>query len=273
MPEGDTIFRAARTLNAALAGKVVRRFETRLAHLARVDDNTPIAGRIIERVVPIGKHLIIEFSGGLHLRTHLRMNGSWHIYRPGERWMKRRDAMRLVIETDDFVAVGFDIPVAEFLDDRAVVRQEDLRRIGPDTLGERFDVDDVVARMRARDDSEIANVLLNQRVIAGIGNIYKSETLFICRINPFSQVSDLSDETLKTISNTARKILQHSAAVDRPARHHTGSLDSAKNLWVYGRRGEPCRRCGTLIEYRKQGSDVRGTYWCPRCQPALAPEA
>src|SRR5512146_2565630 len=127
MPEGDTIFRAARTLNVALAGKVVRRFETRLAHLARVDDATPIAGRTIERVVPIGKHLIIDFSGGLHLRTHMRMNGSWHIYRPGERWMRRRDAMRLVIATDDFVAVGFDIPVAEFLDDRGVARQQDLQ--------------------------------------------------------------------------------------------------------------------------------------------------
>src|SRR5688572_5811681 len=134
MPEGDTVFRAARTLHAAMAGQKVTRFETALAPLARVDDEKTIAGRTIERVFAAGKHLIFDFSGGLHLRTHMRMNGSWHIYRASERWKRPRRDMRVVVGTDTYVAVGFNIPVAEFLDDRGMRRQEDLRRIGPDLL-------------------------------------------------------------------------------------------------------------------------------------------
>src|SRR5918992_4664013 len=114
MPEGDTIFRAARTLDRALAGRVVTRFESVFPHLARVDGNRPIRGRIIERVTSRGKHLLMWFSGDLVLRTHMRMNGSWHIYRPGERWQRPRHDMRIVVATDSFEAVAFTVPVAEF---------------------------------------------------------------------------------------------------------------------------------------------------------------
>lgn len=255
MPEGDTILRAARTLNSALAGKKVTRFETVLPQLARVDDQEPISGRTIEQVVPHGKHLIIDFSGGLHLRTHMRMNGSWHIYRPGERWKKRRSEMRVVITTDDWVAVAFNVPVAEFLDDRAVVRQNDLRHIGPDVLGDTFDAGEAFRRIRARPGAEIADVLLNQRVIAGIGNIWKSETLFACRVNPFRRVADLSDEQIHCLVTSARKLMQRSA-----------NTDSRNNIAVYSRSGDPCRRCKTPIASRKQGMDARLTYWCPQCQ-------
>src|SRR2546425_8409034 len=155
MPEGDTIFRAARTLDRALAGKVVTRFETVLPRLARVADETPLRGRKVERVRASGKHLIIEFSGELFLRTHLRMNGSWHLYRRGERWRKRRDDMRLVIATEEFEAVGFNIPVAEF---------GNVPPHGPDLLGDTFDADEALRRIREHDQSEIARVLLNQQV-------------------------------------------------------------------------------------------------------------
>lgn len=255
MPEGDTIFRAARTLNAALAGKTVRRFETVLAQLARVDDQNPIAGRTIEQVTPVGKHLMIDFSGDLHLRTHMRMNGSWHIYRPGEKWRKRRSEMRIVIETDEYVAVAFNVPVAEFLDDRSLVRQQDLRHIGPDVLGDTFDSDEAFRRIRARPDAQIADVLLNQRVLAGIGNIWKSETLFACRVHPFLRVADLSDAQVNCLLENARKLLRRSV-----------NADSRNNLFVYSRGGDPCRRCKTPIESRKQGLDARLTYWCPKCQ-------
>ena len=255
MPEGDTIFRAARTLNTALAGRTVTRFETVLAHLASVDDQEPITGRTIEQVVPHGKHLIIDFSGGLHLRTHMRMNGSWHIYRPGERWKKRRDEMRVVIATDDWVAVAFNVPVAEFLDDRAIVRQNDLRHIGPDVLGDTFDAGEAFRRIRARADTEIADVLLNQRVIAGVGNIWKSETLFACRVNPFMLVADLTDEQVHCLVTSARTLMQRST-----------TAESRTNIAVYSRGGDPCRRCKTPIASRKQGIDARLTYWCPRCQ-------
>jgi endonuclease VIII len=269
MPEGDTIFRAARTLNEALAGRVVTRFESVFPRLARVDDQDPIAGRRIERVVAAGKHLIIDFSGGLHLRTHMRMNGSWHIYRRGEKWQRPRSDMRIVIDTDLYVAVGFNVPVAEFLDDRSLRRQEDLRRIGPDLATESFDEDEAMRRMRERPRSEIADVLLNQRVIAGLGNVFKSEVLFVCKVNPFDRVEQIDDDTLRKIVRTSQKLMalniKDGAA---PGRVTTGSLDPRHKLWVYSRGGQPCRRCGTPILFRKQGADARVTYWCAKCQPA-----
>lgn len=266
MPEGDTIFRAARTLNAALAGQTVTRFETALAPLARVDDNQAIAGRTIERVFAAGKHLIIDFSGGLHLRTHMRMNGSWHIYRAGERWRRPRRDMRVVVATDVYVAVGFSIPVVEFLDDRALQRQKDLRNIGPDVVADTFDGEEAIRRIRARPESEIANVLLNQRVIAGIGNVFKSELLFLAAIHPFEKVMNISDADLRRLVAISRKFVRYNAKHGRSDRVTTGSIDRKKKLWVYGRGGELCRRCGTAITYQKQGPDARGTYWCPRCQ-------
>ncbi len=255
MPEGDTILRSAQTLERALGGKTVTRFETVLAQLARVDDDAPIAGRTIERVYAAGKHLLIEFSGNLTLRTHMRMSGSWHIYRPGERWQAPKREARIIVATADFVAVGFSIPVAEFVRTDQLAKQPELRHLGPDLLGETFDEEEAVRRMRARGDVEIGEVLLNQRVVAGAGNIYKSESLFLSRINPFTNVAELEDEQLRTIVRNARKLLQRSVQA------------KTRNVWqVYERGGEPCRKCGTPIAYRKQGLDVRGTYWCPRCQ-------
>lgn len=265
MPEGDTIHRAAHTLHAALAGKTVTRFATVLPQLSRVDEDAPLAGRTIESVEALGKNLLIHFSGDLHLRTHMRMHGSWHIYRPGERWRARRSDMRIVIETADWVAVGFSVPVAEFYDER----QEDLRKIGPDFAGETFDFDEAIRRMRQRDDSEIADVLLNQRVVAGVGNEYKSEVLFVSGIHPFARVGALTDEQLLTILRTARKLMLANIRKRDAGRHTTGSLDPRQQKYVFGRGGKPCRRCGTAIQYARQGRDARGTYWCPKCQQAL----
>ncbi|HEU4522312.1 MAG TPA: zinc finger domain-containing protein, partial [Thermoanaerobaculia bacterium] len=217
-------------------------------------------------VTAAGKHLIIDFSGGLHLRTHMRMNGSWHIYRAGERWRRPRRDMRVVIATDEYVAVGFSIPVAEFLDDRALRRQSDLRRMGPDLISPEFDAEEALARMRARGGAEVANVLLNQRVLAGIGNVFKSELLFLAGIDPFATVESIDEASLRRLLAISRKMLRYNVEHGRSDRVTTGSIDRSKKLWVYGRGGEPCRRCATAIEYRKQGADARGTYWCPRCQ-------
>jgi len=241
MPEGDTIFRTARTLHSALAGKVVTRFETVLPKLERV----PLVGRKIERVAAVGKHLIIEFEGGVQLHTHMRMNGSWHIYRVGERWQRPRVDMRLVIETNDFVAVGFNVPVAEF---------EGATEVRPDLLSADFDAVEALRRVKEHGDEEIANVLLNQRVMAGIGNIWKSEALFRSGVDPFTRVRDLDDATLERIIANAKKLLRASA---------NGRVDRM----VYSRGGQPCRKCGTRIGHRAQGPDARLTYWCPRCQP------
>jgi len=273
MPEGDTIFRAARTLHLALAGKTVTRFTSDYPALTRVDEDAPLAGRAIARVYAAGKHLLMAFSGGLTLRTHMRMRGSWHIYRPGESWqLPRRDA-RIVIETADYVAVGFNVPIAEFLDERQRARQDDLRSLGPDLLGERFDEDEAVRRLQARSGWDIADALLNQRVVAGIGNVYKSETLFLERVHPATVVRDVREGQLRGLLRTARKLLNANVAdatseivTYRGLRRTTGRTDPAERLWVYGRGGQPCRRCGTPISYAKTGRDARGTYWCRGCQ-------
>ena len=209
MPEGDTIYRAAHTLDRALARRVVTRFDSVLPALTRIDEDAPIAGRTVQRVWSQGKHLLIAFSGDLVLRTHMRMNGSWHIYRPGERWQRSRHQARLVIETDAFVAVAFNVPVAEFYTARELVREPALRNLGPDLLSDPFDEDAALARLRARGPVEVGDALLDQRALAGIGNVYKSEVCFVCRTNPFTPVDRLSEQALPTVM---RKVVRHALA-------------------------------------------------------------
>ena len=277
MPEGDTIFRAARTLHRALAGKQVTAFQSMLPALNRINDDTPLAGRTIERVHSRGKHLLIHFSGDLVLRTHMRMNGSWHIYRPGEKWQRPRRDMRILLTTADFEAVGFNIPVAEFMSERAVGKSAALRSLGPDVLADDFDATKVLENLRARSQSEIAEALLNQRVLAGLGNVYKSEVLFMCGINPFKPVGLVSDADLTSVVDASRRVLKTNVSEGLELmttygglRRTTGRSDPRDRLWVYGRARLPCRRCGMLIRVQKQGPDARLTYWCPRCQGAHA---
>ena len=280
MPEGDTIFRAARTLHKALSGRVVTRFQSVFPQLTRIDVDRPLAGRTIERVTSRGKHLLIWFSGDLVLRTHMRMNGSWHIYRQGERWQRPRHDMRIVVSTDAFEAVAFTVPVAEF--GSAADIEGDLETVGPDPLSEAFDHSEAVRRLRARGDMEIADALLDQRAVAGIGNVYKSELLFAAHVNPFSAVADLTDETLEKLVSLAVKFMRANVTDGTTAaivtytgfRRTTGRADPSARLWVYGRGGQPCRRCGTPISRRKQGPNARSTYWCEKCQrQTLQPSA
>jgi endonuclease-8 len=274
MPEGDTIFRAARTLHRALAGKTVVRFRTVLTQLERVDIDTPLVGRTIDRVEARGKHLLIHFSGDLILRTHMRMSGSWHIYRPGERWQRPARDMRVMIATDDFEAVAFRVPVAEFRTTATLERDEVLQSLGPDLLDLEADLEEAVKRLRARGSMPIADALLDQRALAGIGNIFKSETLFVVGISPFVTVASLSDDTLRALVDTARQQLAASTRETAESqltsssgmRRTTRSSLPHGRFWVYGRAGEPCRRCGTPIVIAKHGDDARLTYYCPRCQ-------
>jgi len=278
MPEGDTIFRAARTLHRALAGKQVTRFESVLPKLSRVDEDAPLAGRTVEDVSAMGKHLLMRFSGDLVLRTHMRMNGSWHIYRHGEAWRRPRVSMRIVLETADFVAVAFDVPVAEFLDARKLERHEELRKLGPDLLQDDFDPVEAARRLRERTSTEAGEALLNQRVMAGIGNVFKSEILFTCGVNPFTPISALTEEQISRLVTTSRKYLKANVTDGHPGgivtytgmRRTTGRADPSARLWVYGRHNEPCRKCGTPIAFAQQGLHARVTYWCPKCQPAVS---
>jgi endonuclease-8 len=272
MPEGDTIFRAARTLNRALAGQVVTRFDSAVPALTRVDHDRPIAGRTIDSVHARGKHLLMVFSGDLVLHTHMRMNGSWHIYRPGERWRLPARDMRVLVGTAGFVAVGFNVPVLEFLTARDLARHRTLSALGPDLLDPAFDRDEARRRLLAHPRGGIADVLLDQRVLAGIGNVLKSEILFVGGVNPFTAVGDIEPAILDRILDTALELLAANVLTRAQTlstaigRRTTRSLDPGAKLWVYGRSGRPCRRCGERIEARQSGADARLTYWCPRCQ-------
>jgi endonuclease VIII len=268
MPEGDTLFRAAATLHRALAGRVVVRFETVLPKLARVDEDTPIAGRTVDAVTAAGKHLLVSFSGGLVLRTHLRMHGSWHLYRPGARWQRPRSAMRIAIETAEAVAVAFDVPVAEWLDARALARQRDLARLGPDLLAPDLDAAEACRRLRSRPDRAIGEALLDQAALAGAGNVFKSEILFVAGIHPDRPVGELRDEEVERVVAEARRLLLANVGPAAPSgRRTTGRMNPGERLFVYGRGGEPCRRCGTELAFARQGVHARVTYFCPRCQP------
>jgi len=275
MPEGDTIFRAARTLHRALAGKVVTRFETQLPKLERVDYDTPLAGRTVESVESSGKWLSMRFSGDLILLTHMLMSGSWHIYRPGEAWQRGRNQMRIAIYTADFVAVAFQVPVAEFHTADSLRRHRSVTHLGPDILADEFDVENAVQRMQARPDLDVGVALLTQSIVAGLGNVYKSEVCFASRVNPFRKVATLTPEELHALVTHARKFMSSNVSDGAGGqivtytglRRTTGRSDPSDRLWVYGRRGEPCRKCGTAILSRKQGLDARTTFWCPQCQP------
>jgi len=272
MPEGDTIHRAAVAMHRALAGRLVSRFESVYPAVMRVAADRPVVGRTIESVAARGKHLLITFSGDLVLRTHMRMNGSWHLYRSGVRWQRPARDMRVLVVAGGVEAVGFNVPVAELLTARDLARHGQLNALGPDLLDPAFDGAEAMRRMRGREREPVGDVLLNQRVMAGIGNVFKSEILFLAGIEPFTPVAALSDADIERLIGISRE--QLAANVMTPSqslspaigRTTIRSLDPNKRLWVYGRGGKPCRRCGTRIQLRKTGSDARVTYWCPRCQ-------
>jgi endonuclease-8 len=274
MPEGDTIFRSARTLNRALGGKVVTKFQTQLPQLSRVDYDTPLAGRVVESVESSGKWLSMHFSGDLILVTHMLMSGSWHIYRPGERWQRSREQMRVAVYTEAFVAVAFQVPIAEFHTAESLRRHRGITRLGPDLLAEEFDFDNAAQRIAARPELEVGVALLTQSIVSGMGNVFKSEVCFASGVNPFRTVASLTPQELNALVANARKFMLSNVsdgAGDQIVtytglRRTTGRSDPSERLWVYKRRGEPCRKCGTAIVSYKQGIDARITFWCPQCQ-------
>jgi endonuclease-8 len=276
MPEGDTIFRMARALGRALAGKQITEFLSTYPLLTRFNDDTPLAGQTIEQVESRGKWLLIHFSGGATLATHMLMSGSWHIYKPGERWQQPRGNMRILIENSDYVAVGFRVPVAKMLKPQELARATKIPPPAIDVLNENFNAGEVLRRMLACADEEIADVLLHQEVMAGVGNVFKSEVCFVTGVNPFSRVASLEHEKLTALIAAAQRLVAANVLEDSGEtivtyggrmRRTTHEADPGASLWVYGRAGEPCRGCGEAIRRRIQGPDARVTFWCPRCQP------
>lgn len=276
MPEGDTIFRAARTLHRALAGHGITHFESVLPKLMRIDVDKGIRGRTVERVEAQGKWMLMHISGGLILLTHMLMSGSWHIYRPGEKWWLPHRAMRVVLGTERRVAVAFNVQVAEFHTEESLRRRIGFSTLGPSLLATEFDESEATARLLAHPALEVGDALLRQSMIAGIGNVYKSEVCFACGVQPFRRVDSLTRNEASCLMTTARRFLKANVTEASGAqivtytglRRTTARGNPEERLWVYRRAGDPCRRCGTLILSRKQGQDARTTFWCPQCQPA-----
>jgi endonuclease VIII len=272
MPEGDTLYRTAAGLRPHLVGRAV--LAARAQGPGPVPQVQRIIGRRIDAVEALGKNLLIRFDGGLELRTHLRMHGSWHRYRPGERWRRPPARARLVLEVDGSIAVCFDAPVVELFEQRAEQLHPALSRLGPDLTADATGADDLVearTRLRApeRADVEIGVAIVDQRALAGIGNVIKSEVLWLEQVDPFRRVRDVDDATLDRVVATARRLLRANAdARHGPERVTTaGDRGAPGPLYVYGRTGRPCHRCGGPISSARQSADLpRTTYWCATCQ-------
>jgi endonuclease-8 len=281
VPEGDTLFRTAATLHRWLAGRELTQASTRVkgfpAHR--------LLGQQVDSVEAQGKHLLVRFESGDVLHTRLRMAGSWHVYRAGERWRRPESQARLVLTCGDRVAVCFNAPVVELLTPGGEAVHPSLSRLGPDVLAAPLDLAEIRRRARSRSpDLAVGELLLDQRVAAGIGNIYRCEALFLERHSPWLPQSSLSDEDLDRLFTTSSRLMRASVAGRRPATVGTagpaptpasssapalaaGAFDPALlTRYVYRRAGRPCRRCGTLIQARRQGELARTAYWCPTCQ-------
>jgi len=263
MPEGDTVLNHARALQKALAGKAIVKSDFRVPALATTD----LGGWTVSESAVRGKHLLLRLrppAGSTHadqtLHSHLRMDGTWRTFRPGERWSGRpAHTIRVVLSFSDVVAVGFHLHELALVP--TANESELVGFLGPDLLGPDWDAAEAVRRLRTQPDRSIAEALLDQRNLAGIGNLYKSEVLFLRGIWPWRPVSDVDD--LEALVRLAQRLLKSN--VGRWTQVTTGSLRKGEETWVYGRMGRSCRRCGTLIRKQEQGERV--TFWCPRCQP------
>ena len=276
MPEGDTVFRTARSMGRALVGKPITGFRSNYPLLTRFHDDTPITGQTVDQVESRGKWLLIHLSGGATLVTHMLMNGSWHLYRTGERWRRPARDMRIVLENSDYQAVAFTVPVARIYTAQALAREKRIPPPGADVLNENFDLNAAASRVSACAEEEIGDVLLHQHILAGVGNVFKSELCFLEGVNPFCRVCALGAEQITALIRSAQRLVAANVLEDSgnmivtyrgQQRRTTHSTDPQDSLWVYGRSGAPCRRCGDAVRHRLQGPDARVTFWCQTCQP------
>jgi endonuclease-8 len=297
VPEGDTVWLAGRRLHEALAGRVLTRFDLRVPRHAVAD----LTGRSVVEAVSRGKHLLIRVEGGVSLHTHFRMDGSWQLVRPGGRWRGPAHEVRAVLANVDWVAVGHrlhDILLVPTAEEHRVVGH-----LGPDLLGPDWDPDrdpdrdpdgaagrlaahpepdlgralvagfwveeEAVRRLLGRPDRSIGEALLDQRNAAGIGTVYRAEALFLRGVHPWTPVDQVAD--LPRLLRLARRLMI--ANRERPGQVTTGDPGRGREHWVYGRAGEPCRRCGNAVRRGAQGptAETRVIYWCPTCQPDRRP--
>jgi endonuclease-8 len=255
VPEGDTVYLAAQRLNTALRGQTIVGSDFRIPRYATVN----LSGKVIREVRPAGKHLFFDL-GDVSLHTHFKMQGSWHLYRRGERWRKPAYQARVILKTQPWDAVGFDLPVIELVTDPQAV----VAHLGPDLLAQDFDLGEAVRRMTLDPDRSLGDCLLDQTVVAGLGNVYKSEVAFLAGLDPRTVVKRVPD--VADVLQLARRMIRANRSTG--SQITTGDTRRGRQRWVYGRAGSPCLRCGTRIAMERDGTE-RVTYWCPACQPEL----
>jgi len=257
VPEGDTVWLTARRLHEALAGRVLTRSDVRVPRYATTD----LTGRTVTECVARGKHLLTRVDGGVTVHTHLRMDGSWRIRPAGDR-IAPSHRIRLVLANDTWQAVGYQLGIVEIL---PTAREASVvGHLGPDLLGPDWDPAEAARRLRAAPARAIGEALLDQRNLAGIGNLYKAEVLFLRGVDPWRPAGEVAD--LDALVTTAQRLMD--ANKERFSQVTTGVRRPGQQTWVYGRAGRPCRRCGTQIRAAEQGGDTteRITFWCPHCQ-------
>ena len=264
MPEGDTLYRIASRLRPALEGRtIVAALSHEFPNLAAIDAQS-LVGHVIERVEAHGKHLLLTFDDQRVVHSHLGMNGSWHLYPIGEPWRKPARLAGVALRTESHEAVNFNPKLLQLTTTERLRRDSYLRRLGPDMMLLESELEEVIRRMAGHQQVPIGEVVMNQTIACGIGNIYKSETLFLSRINPWTTVGELTRSELHRYLSDARELMR--------LNRHNGqrttrfSVDGQR-MWVYGRAGAPCFLCGTRIAIRRQGDAGRTTYWCATCQP------
>ncbi len=258
MPEGDVVWRTARQLHGALAGRLLTRSDFRVPRYATAD----LTGRRVSEARSRGKHLLIRVDGDITVHTHLKMDGSWRV-QPAGRPVPASHRIRVVLANEAWQAVGYQLGIVELL---PTARESSaVGHLGPDLLGPDWDPAEAARRLRAAPDRPIGEALLDQRCLAGIGNLYKAEVLFLRGVSPWRPVRDVPD--LEGMADFARRLLD--ANKDRIGQVTTGVWRRGEETWVYGRAGRPCRRCRTRIRSADQGgpAEERVTFWCPRCQP------
>ncbi|PUA79171.1 DNA-formamidopyrimidine glycosylase family protein [Nocardioides currus] len=260
MPEGDTVFRAARLLDRSLSGRVLTRSDFRVPQHATAD----LSGATVTRSLSRGKHILTRTDTGFTVHTHLKMEGAWRVYRPGEKWQRPVSQVRLLLEAGDVTAVGFSLGIVELIE--TVDEDTVVGHLGPDLLGPDWDETEALRRLGEDPDRELIAALLDQRNLAGIGNMYAAELCFTSGIHPSRPVRDVDD--LPRLVRRAKLMLETNS--ERAVQSTTGNLRPRERMWVYRRDKSPCRRCGTPIRVAMRGEPgrERAAYWCPSCQPA-----
>ncbi len=266
MPEGDTLYRIASRVRPVLAGAKIVAASANPPRSGPTIDAASLVDQRVELVEATGKHLLITFESRQVLHSHLGMTGSWHIYRHQQPWRKPAANAGVVLTTASHVVVNFSPKFLELVSEQAIRRNTYLQRLGPDMMLAKTDVADVLPRIRRCDPVPIGEAVMNQTIAAGIGNIYKSESLFLGKLDPWTLVGELSDQQLLDYFRLTQRLMRRNR---QGGQRTTRFAMDGPRLWVYGRSGDPCLVCGEKICLRRQGEQGRTTYWCRDCQQPL----